>query len=371
LVKFPNNAQPPQHERPKSPAKIPDQRKTLRSVPVSKVGPPPQTKPVPGSLPVRADKTDDQKKKYPFPHRKLPDPPVVEKKQNSIPQKISQPARSLPSSEMRPNQHPARNILLARGVANRNRFSSNGFSFRTTKGKCVCDEETTLYNFRNCKGAAHPICLDCIFKMISVSIENGEFAISCQSCNSSLQFQEVVRYLRLSGAPRRLEELYQTIYTQREREANCHERKMITCLNPDCGSQQDIGGESVVTCRQQYCKWKMCAIHNRVYMGGKFCCSAAKDPSCDSSEWVVAHTKSCPNCNAPIEKNGGCDHMTCKKSAGGCGFEFCWVCLTDFEQILQTEQHHLCCTHSYAPIGKSTPKQQLQGLDLAAARVVL
>ena len=36
----------------------------------------------------------------------------------------------------------------------------------------------------------------------------------------------------------------------------------------------------------------------------------------DDSEtfnWISAHTKECPKCSYPTEKNGGCNHMTCKK----------------------------------------------------------
>ena len=79
----------------------------------------------------------------------------------------------------------------------------------------------------------------------------------------------------------------------------------------------------------------------------------------------VQHTKPCPRCKNPIQKNNGCDHMTCRcmslnrymwicvdifhthaavttcaqaahslliptTAAGGCGFEFCWICLGDY-----------------------------------------
>lgn len=39
-------------------------------------------------------------------------------------------------------------------------------------------------------------------------------------------------------------------------------------------------------------------------------------------KWIEEHTKKCPNCNEPIEKNGGCNHMTCKS----CSYDFCWIC---------------------------------------------
>jgi ariadne-1 len=43
----------------------------------------------------------------------------------------------------------------------------------------------------------------------------------------------------------------------------------------------------------------------------------------ETSNWISAHTKECSKCHASIEKNGGCNHMTCKT----CKFEFCWICL--------------------------------------------
>jgi len=46
--------------------------------------------------------------------------------------------------------------------------------------------------------------------------------------------------------------------------------------------------------------------------------------------WIVANTKPCPKCKNPIEKNGGCMHMTCHRP-GGCGYEFCWICLKDWK----------------------------------------
>ncbi|KIY68447.1 hypothetical protein CYLTODRAFT_489736 [Cylindrobasidium torrendii FP15055 ss-10] len=43
----------------------------------------------------------------------------------------------------------------------------------------------------------------------------------------------------------------------------------------------------------------------------------------ETANWIKSNTKECPKCNSTIEKNGGCNHMTCKK----CKNEFCWVCM--------------------------------------------
>ncbi|KAJ3072580.1 hypothetical protein HDU98_003354 [Podochytrium sp. JEL0797] len=42
----------------------------------------------------------------------------------------------------------------------------------------------------------------------------------------------------------------------------------------------------------------------------------------ETANWISANTKECEKCQSTIEKNGGCNHMTCRK----CKYEFCWVC---------------------------------------------
>lgn len=51
----------------------------------------------------------------------------------------------------------------------------------------------------------------------------------------------------------------------------------------------------------------------------------------ENVKWLQANTKQCPKCKKYIEKNQGCDHMTCRTTAGGCGHEFCWICFGDWK----------------------------------------
>jgi len=45
--------------------------------------------------------------------------------------------------------------------------------------------------------------------------------------------------------------------------------------------------------------------------------------------WIKANTRACPQCDVLIEKNDGCNHMTCVNP--NCRYEFCWICRKDWK----------------------------------------
>ncbi|GMH69751.1 hypothetical protein TrRE_jg5878 [Triparma retinervis] len=52
-----------------------------------------------------------------------------------------------------------------------------------------------------------------------------------------------------------------------------------------------------------------------------------RDEEVSNDEGEMEGTKKCPNCGLKISKAEGCNHVKCDVSFGGCGWEFCWLCL--------------------------------------------
>ena len=78
--------------------------------------------------------------------------------------------------------------------------------------------------------------------------------------------------------------------------------------------------------------------------------------------WMKENTKQCPRCKMAIEKNQGCNHMTCNKQVGGCGYEFCWNCLQDFYN------HNNNC---YEDSRKSNYKKKLIEKEKARNKIIV
>ncbi|KAA6377960.1 MAG: putative Zinc finger, C6HC-type [Streblomastix strix] len=74
-----------------------------------------------------------------------------------------------------------------------------------------------------------------------------------------------------------------------------------------------------------------------------------------TSKWIYMNTKPCPKCKKPIEKNQGCNLMTCRN----CKFSFCWICLGDWA----THSNHFNCNTPLKVVKELKQKQEKEKKD--------
>lgn len=167
----------------------------------------------------------------------------------------------------------------------------------------------------------HRICHGCWNSYLTMKITEGEVQrVSCPAVDCKLTIpDEVVK--KLVDKP--IYEKYLHFVTKSFVEDNTH---VTWCPAPGCGNAitTDMISGQVVQCS---CSFHFCfSCHHEAHAPAS--CEQVRTWSkkcSDDSEtghWMGANTKSCPRCSVYVEKNGGCNHMTCRQ----CSYEWCWMC---------------------------------------------
>lgn len=182
------------------------------------------------------------------------------------------------------------------------------------------------------------VCRTCVRRAIELEVtgKGNSTRILCphKGCPSELEYADVLR-----EASRAVFERFDQLLLQQVLQT---EPGFRWCAHAGCGSGQivadvapgpDAGRNIFLRCH--CCQQRTC-VHHRCAWHAKRTCKEYDSDARHSEEVALLQyleredVKRCPKCNHGIEQNGGCDHMTCKKSAGGCGAEFCTRCLADY-----------------------------------------
>jgi ariadne-1 len=133
------------------------------------------------------------------------------------------------------------------------------------------------------------------------------------------------------------------------------------CPNPKCDAIVKVPGHGMIDikcpCGYTFCFKCLKESHRpcdceMVQMWEKKCQSDG-----ENSKWLLVNTKQCPNCHKYIEKNQGCNHMTCQKKAGGCGYEFCWICMGEWKP--HGTSWYKCVKYNPTEVDKQKEKMKL------------
>ncbi|KAF8786845.1 uncharacterized protein LOC129971350 [Argiope bruennichi] len=199
---------------------------------------------------------------------------------------------------------------------------------------CLCPAFNLTFRLELC---GHLYCSECIEGLI----DQAEFPLRCcsEDCCHDIVLDDICKVL--GDDPVKIKVLLEKsmkYYLER------HADDIIHCPAPDCSMfffKNEIVGDKH-NC--PLCQNDICIKCNVVYHQG-FTCDmyqgSKNDPDYSFKVWqkTAVECKRCPKCNTAIEKNGGCDHMTCHT----CRSHFCWVCVREFPDAAAVYRHIPFC----------------------------
>ncbi|KAL2328924.1 hypothetical protein Fmac_022351 [Flemingia macrophylla] len=170
----------------------------------------------------------------------------------------------------------------------------------------------------------HGFCNSCWIEHFIVKINEGQSKrIRCMAhkCNSICD-EAVVRTL-LSRQHPDMAEKYERFLLESYIEDN---KRVKWCPStPHCGNairvDEDELCEVECSCGVQFCFKCLSEAHSPCScLMWELWAKKCRDES-ETVNWITVHTKPCPKCHKPVEKNGGCNLVSCI-----CGQAFCWLC---------------------------------------------
>lgn len=190
---------------------------------------------------------------------------------------------------------------------------------------------------KKCKHDATDCCSECLNHSISTAFEGNMWDdIRCPICNEQLQFQDMAEL-----APPSVFERYDAFYLRRALEQDLPYFRWCVSRHCSYGEEYPEDPSPVIACSA--CGTLACSHHNVPWHHEETCSEydrriAARQARAEykSEKAIRRVAKRCPGCMRFINKNGGCNHMTCL-----CGRQFCWTCLHDHPGHHQTCPHHL------------------------------
>ncbi|CAF1286025.1 unnamed protein product [Rotaria sordida] len=202
-----------------------------------------------------------------------------------------------------------------------------------------------------CRHTRRYICNKCTSYSVKTILDSGiSSRVACPEINCLVKWNsDEIRRVLLATENNLLLRKYDAYLIKRFFE---NQFNFFWCAH-ECGSGQydyrRLTRNWKITCSQ--CKRDTCAFHRVKWHEGMTCEQYDRlYPSSDTRtrKWIKKNSKKCPRCQCNIEKDGGCDHITCQK----CRYEFCWDCLIDYSSFKNyaNVEHKINCRNH--PIGK-------------------
>ena len=226
-----------------------------------------------------------------------------------------------------------------------------------TEEERISEKEKYILLFKNLS-CRHVFCIDCIQYFIEKEISEKKIPVFCPQIDSSIKEENEENWneeinTNIAGRkrcgvvinPETIKKIVSKEYY--EKFINFQFKIFLEknpeiirpCPNKKCDHvyivEDFINLKEKITCPS--CKTNICKRCNKFFHEQNNCenynykLSNEEDEDKDFIKYIKQHNvKKCPNCKSQIEKNDGCNHMTCQN----CKHEFCFDCGKD------TKVHH-------------------------------
>ncbi|XP_076339195.1 LOW QUALITY PROTEIN: uncharacterized protein LOC143240523 [Tachypleus tridentatus] len=183
----------------------------------------------------------------------------------------------------------------------------------------------------------HLYCKECL--RLQVESKQIPFLCSSEGCGEPFVLEDLKHILNNNKKLRKdvteaaLKELVQS-----------NSEKYRYCPTSDCPVVYRVSPNQLFIC--DVCENEICASCHVINHRGMTCelyKALSVDEDYSLKIWMEEkpdHRKLCTQCKAPIEKNGGCNHMTC----WNCRSHLCWLCMRTFPSGHAVDQHQPHCS---------------------------
>ncbi|KAA0196368.1 Ariadne RBR E3 ubiquitin protein ligase 2 [Fasciolopsis buskii] len=230
-----------------------------------------------------------------------------------------------PESSDRPVANPSPTSTLGATI-------SNAIALPTNERSLDLAAAHGLYGL----SCGHRFCANCWSSYLALQVSEASGTdIQCMATSCNILVPEDFLLTILKGSPMKdkyLSFIFKQMVTSHPLLRFCSGTDcsvVIHALEPPKARRVECG-----SCHQQFC-----FICGDAYHAPASCDTMKRwtlkcQADSGTSSYMQAHTKDCPECHVCIEKNGGCNHMSCTK----CNHQFCWVCLQPWS-IHQSEYY--------------------------------
>lgn len=186
----------------------------------------------------------------------------------------------------------------------------------------VCFNEVTNPVKLDC---GHTWCKSCLQNYLRSSIDNASFPLVCLGGEASCTARIPIHVAQEVMSAKDFNDILDVAFRAH---VHSHPKEYHYCPTPDCKQvyHRNTRGH-ILQCPS--CLTRICPKCNAEYHEHAPCQGDEESDRALFEEWKRSHdVKDCPGCKAPIEREAGCNHMTCVR----CKTHICWVCLATFEE---------------------------------------